>query len=222
MRSDDPAEAFDALRSEVALLRRAVEGLSAQQPEVAPNYSPSLAKIEKTTVALGEQIEAMGASPVLALTPEMVASQLRSHATLARNELHGELATTISTVTKAAGALASLGGRVRTREAQSRWMAYAAAGGAVLALVAWLGLSGPFIRALPANWEVPERVAAATLGQDRWAAGERLMRGADEAAWRRLRFGNDLVVHNRNVIDGCWKRAERLKRSVPCEVRVGG
>lgn len=222
MRSDDPAEAFDALRSEVALLRRAIEGLSAQQPEAPPNYSPTLAKIEKATVALGARIEEMSASPVLALTPEMVASQLRSHATLARNEVHGEMLSAISTVTKAGGALASLATRIRTRDAQLRWLVYAGGGGALLALVVWLGLSGPMIRALPAAWQVPERMAAATLGQDRWTAGARLMQGADAEAWRRMRFGEALVAQNRNVIDACWKRAERLKRSVACELRFGG
>lgn len=221
--STDPATAaFQELRGEVALLRRAVEGLSAQQPEPAPNYSPTLAKIEKATVALGERIEEMNGNPALALTPEIVASQLRSHATLARNEVHGELATAISIITKAGGALGNLGGRVRTREAQVRWMAFAAGGGALLALVAWLGLSGPIIRALPPSWQIPERVAAATLGQDRWAGGARLMRGADAVAWSKLRRGEEIVTQNANVLDACWKRVERLKRPVTCEVRVGG
>ncbi len=222
MRSDDPAEAFDALRSEVALLRRAIEGLSAQQPEAPPDFSPTLARIEKATVALGEQVEAMSANPLLALTPELVASQLRSHASLARNEVHGELLTAITSVTKAGGALANLGGRVRTREAQLRWVAYAAGSGALLALVGWLGLSGPIIRSLPASWQIPERVAAATLGQDRWAGGARMMRSADPAAWNRMRSGEDFLLQNRNVIEACSKRAERLQKSVACEVRLGG
>lgn len=220
--SDPASAAFDQLRAEVALLRRAVEGLSAQQPEAPPNYSPALAKIEMATTTLGTRIEELAAHPALAVTPDQIASLLRSHTTQARTEVRGELSDAIRMFTKAATLLDSLGIRVRTRDEQWRWLAYAALAGAVAGLVAWLGLSGPISRSLPASWQVPERVAAAALGQDRWAAGARLMRGADEAGWRRLRLGDELMLRNSDLIAACAKRADRLKRSVVCGVHVGG
>lgn len=220
--SDAAAEAFDALRSEVALLRRAIEGLSAQQPERPPNYSPSLAKIEKATVALGERVEQLAANPMLTLTPDAVATHLRTHATAARQEVQHELSGVMTAFSNATGVLTQSAGVIRTREAQRRWVAYAVLAGGVAAVIGWLGLSGPAARTLPASWQVPERIAAATLGQDRWAAGTRLMRGADEAAWRRLVQGQGIVVQNRRVLEACWKRAERLRQPVACEIRIGG
>ncbi|MDP3750035.1 MAG: DUF6118 family protein [Phenylobacterium sp.] len=133
-----------------------------------------------------------------------------------------ELSGVTTAFSNATGVLAQSAGVVRTREAQRRSVAYAALAGAVAALVAWLGLSGPAARALPASWQVPERLAAAAMGQDRWAAGARLMRGADASAWRRLGRGEEIVVQNRRVLDACLKRAERLGRPVACEVRIGG
>ncbi len=43
----DPAEAFERLRGEVALLRRAVEGLTAARESIdLPDYEPTLARTE--------------------------------------------------------------------------------------------------------------------------------------------------------------------------------
>ncbi|WP_371129886.1 DUF6118 family protein [Phenylobacterium sp.] len=69
------------------------------------------------------------------------------------------------------------------------------------------GLAGSTSRALPASWQVPERVASAAHGRDRWAAVVWLIRGADEAVWRRFRLGEDLVLRNSDVIGECCKRA---------------
>ena len=43
---DDPATAFAALRGEVSLLRRAVEGLTAERQNV-PDYSPTLTDLSR-------------------------------------------------------------------------------------------------------------------------------------------------------------------------------
>lgn len=214
--------ALEHLRSEVAMLRRAIEGLSAQQPERPSNYSPTLAKIEKATVALGERVEELGDSPALALTTDVIASQLRIHASAARQEVFRELSGVVTAFSNATGALTQSAGLIQTRQAQRPRVTYGVLAGAVAALVAWMGLSGPTARALPASWLVPERLAAATMGQNRWAAGARLMRGADPGGWRQLGRGEEIVVQNRRVLEACWRRAERLRRPVACEVRIGG
>ncbi len=63
---DAAAEAFEALRAEVAQLRTALEGL----PTTAPDYSPNLA-------AIAQSLAAMDAHPALRLTPDALASQVR-------------------------------------------------------------------------------------------------------------------------------------------------
>ncbi|WP_394762187.1 DUF6118 family protein [Phenylobacterium sp.] len=74
-------------------------------------------------------------------------------------------------------------GELRALDAQRRALLYAVAGGLIAGVVLYAGLAGPIARALPASWRVPERMAAATLGQDRWDAGARLMQDASPQGW---------------------------------------
>lgn len=96
-----------------------------------------------------------------------VGEQLRIHATNARTDARIELNQATSGLLAATRVLRSCDGLIRTGQKQRRWVIYAALGGGAAALIAWTGLSGPIARALPASWQVPERVAAAALGQDR-------------------------------------------------------
>ncbi len=63
---DAAAEAFEALRAEIAQLRAALEG----QPTTAPDYSPTLAVIARS-------LSTMEAQPALRLTPEALSYQIR-------------------------------------------------------------------------------------------------------------------------------------------------
>src|SRR3546814_2326084 len=49
--NNDPASAFEALRGEISLLRRAVEGLTAER-QAAPNYKPTLAAMAERLAAI--------------------------------------------------------------------------------------------------------------------------------------------------------------------------
>lgn len=65
------AEAFDALRAEVAVLRRTVEGLSGALAEHRPaDYSLDLGRIRKELSAAGDLLTAIEAHPALRLTPQ--------------------------------------------------------------------------------------------------------------------------------------------------------
>ncbi|WP_374594982.1 hypothetical protein [Sphingosinicella sp.] len=70
-----PADAFEALRREVALLRRALEGLAAEQ-KAQPDYSGVLAgigaRIREQNAALG----AMANAPAVQLTPAALGQQI--------------------------------------------------------------------------------------------------------------------------------------------------
>ena len=67
----DPAQAFEDLRSEVSVLRRAVEALPAAIRENRPaDYSADLAILGKGLDEIGEQLETVIKSPALNLTPE--------------------------------------------------------------------------------------------------------------------------------------------------------
>ena len=63
---DDATRAFDDLRAEVAVLRRAVEALGlALEENRSPDYSLTLGQIAKTQAAIGAGLEAMEGHPAL-------------------------------------------------------------------------------------------------------------------------------------------------------------
>lgn len=64
---DDPAAAaFEALREEVALVRRAVAGLAAERAAIEiPDYSETLGKILRASAATGVHLKALTEMPAL-------------------------------------------------------------------------------------------------------------------------------------------------------------
>ena len=206
---DAAAEAFEALRAEVAQLRTALEGL----PTTAPDYSPTLA-------AIAQSLAAMEAHPALRLTPQDLASQVRQAADAAQQQGRRELANAVQRVDAAGVELERLAERQRTGREQVRQVAIMTAVGAVAGVIVWVCFSGPIARALPAGWGVPERMAAATLRLDRWGAGARLMASASPQGWARLAAASDLERENRTALDDCRKAAVRTGKAQRCSVTV--
>ncbi len=204
---DAAAEAFEALRDEVAQLRTALEGL----PSTAPNYSPTLA-------AIAQSLAAMQAHPALRLTPEALASEVRQASEAAQQQGRRELANAVHQVSTAAAALERLAERQRTGREQVRQVAIMTAVGAVAGVIVWVCFSGPIARALPASWSLPERMAAATLRLDRWEAGARLMANASPQDWAQLVIGSELERENRAALETCRKAPRNNGRSQRCTI----
>ncbi|MFA5503183.1 MAG: hypothetical protein WDA35_02210, partial [Bacilli bacterium] len=76
---DPAAQAFERLRLEVALLRRAVEGLAGEGQRRSLDYSPTLAKLGKAIAAVDERVQGLADNPTLTLTPARL-GQLLKHA----------------------------------------------------------------------------------------------------------------------------------------------
>jgi len=214
MSEDEPqdaaAEAFEALRAEVAQLRTALEGL----PTTAPDYSPTLA-------AIAQSLAAMEAHPALQLTPDALVSQIRQAAEAAQHEGRRELAYAVQRVDAAGAGLERVAKRQRTEREQVRQLAILTAAGAVAGIIVWVCVSGPIARALPASWSVPERMAAATLRLDRWEAGSQLMRSVDPASWNELVAGDRLERANRAKLVACRAVFARSGRPQACLITVG-
>jgi hypothetical protein len=100
----DPATAFDALRAEVAALKVSLEG--AGDRLAAPDYAPTLGKIAASLA----RIEA---HPVLQLTPEAFASQVRQASEAAQQQGRRELANAVQRVDAASADLEHLAERQR-------------------------------------------------------------------------------------------------------------
>ena len=74
----EAAQAFQELRAEVTLMRRAVERLTAERMEVPepPDYSETLGVIANNITATAQRVDMLVKSPMLAMTPEQLAGRI--------------------------------------------------------------------------------------------------------------------------------------------------
>ena len=218
----DPAEeAFSQLRTEVALLRRAVEGLAAaEERHELVDYGPTLGKMAGQLAAVGKRIEALAQSPLLSLTPARVAGEVQAATTRARQEAQGDWLRAQRGLDDAVRALGEVVPRPRAIRGQRRWVIASGAGGVMVGVVLWIGLSGPIARALPDRWQVAERMAAATLKQDRWTAGGQMMHGVSPQDWARIVEMSQFERDNRDVLEACRQAAAKAGKAQSCRVAV--
>lgn len=213
-------EAFDNLRGEVALLRRVIEGLLAEPSKASPEIARQLRSQAGELKRLADETERLAGQPVLALTPEALADQLRGMRRTVENELHAPWRVAIVDVERAGAELARCAGQVRTSEHQRRQVTIVALMSGSLTLASWLALSGPIARALPKQWQVAERLAAATLDESRWEAGRRLMGRADPASWREIEAARELIAQNGPALRRCARASLRPGAERRCTVNL--
>jgi hypothetical protein len=179
----DAVRAFEALREEVAALRRGVELVCRQGQQAvpdAPDYSPTLGAMATTLTAVGSRLDAMEAHPALRLTPDLHAREIAAGVRAARNEASNSASAGVMRLQEAARELGEMIGAVRTGIDQRRRVIIALALGAALGFLAWW----PLVAVLP--WGGGDWLAATLIGGDRWLAGQTLMREADPKTWDRM------------------------------------
>jgi hypothetical protein len=81
---DDPAGAFAALRGEVSLLRRAVEGLTVERQNT-PDYTPTLTGLSSRLAHVEELLGRVAESPAMCLTPGNLAVSIAKACETARS-----------------------------------------------------------------------------------------------------------------------------------------
>ena len=218
-RGDSAEEAFEKLRSEVALLRRAIEGMAAGAAEAAPpDYSPTLAGLRKAIDRVSARLEELIADPPV--TKAQLTAGIAAAVGAGRTDGQRDLAQAKAALENGVRELVSATGAVRAARIDRRNVLLTGIACAILGTAVWIGVSGPLARALPDNWRVPERMAAATLDSPQWEAGARLMAAADQGAWMALVDAREVARANRLAFESCRKKASKLGRPVGCEVEV--
>lgn len=217
--SDPAADAFERLRTEVALLRRAVEGLAAGSEEPPVDYSPTLAELSEGLEAVGAQVTALGERPLLALAPEQLGALFQAAAGKVLARPLADLDRARATLNQAVDALKGARQADLTRTRRRRWMASLLAGGVVSGAVLWSLLLGPLARTLPATWGVPDRLAAATLDLPMQQAGERLLRDGDPQGWSAMQTVRQLPPAQLAQLRDCLSRPTS-SRSRSCTVQL--
>ncbi|MFH8654858.1 DUF6118 family protein [Sphingomonas paucimobilis] len=230
---DDPAEAFDRLRAviegqdrELALLRRAVEGLAAERGAIdVPDYSETLGHLQQGVNTTAENIGRIGqflkAAPALAMTPEQMAQRIAAAGSAARREDQAALAKAGEDKARVMAELRAITGSAWTRADQKNRQLWFGVGGMAIGILAWAIVPGLVAREIaPASWQWPERFAARTLDLPRWEAGQRMMQSASPTAFRAIVGADRIVTANRETIEACSKAAVRKRETVRCTVRI--
>ncbi|GBQ50950.1 DUF6118 family protein [Komagataeibacter europaeus] len=229
----DPAEAFDQLRAviegqdrELALLRRAVEGLAAERAHIdVPDYSETLGRMQQGVNATAERIavlnDVIARSPALAMTPEQMAQRIAAAGNAARREDQAALAKAGEDKARIMAELRAVAGSAWTRAEQKNRQLWFGLGGMAAGILAWAILPGLVAREVaPASWQWPERIAARTLDLPRWEAGQRMMESASPTAFRAIVGADRIVTANREAVEGCSKVAARKRETVRCTIKV--
>ena len=213
--ADDAARAFEDLRAEVSVMRRAVEQLpAAWTANKAPDYTPSLAAITEGLQEVCERIEDMEDHPALKLTP---AQHLASIAHCG-NEVLGMAVRRLDEAARGtqqhSQMMADLIGVARTQNQQRKWLVITAS----VALVLGLVMSPIFAALLPFGWD--SRVAAAIMKTDRWQAGAALMQAESRPGWAFVSDMTELGKANRETLTACREAAAKSRKEQHCSLVV--
>lgn len=211
----DAAQAFEALRAEVSVLRRAVETLpGAWKDHKPPDYTATLGKIAQSLEEVNIRLENIEQHPALQLTPEQHQRAIAS----AGGGLMSDAAVKLNAATEATEShgrhLAGLIGTARQQDQQLKWLA----GTGAVALVVGLLISPFLARWLPFGWDT--RVAATVLHTDRWNAGQALMQSTNPMGWATLAAEINLVEPNHAALTACREAAARTKKEQRCAIVV--
>lgn len=182
---NDAATAFDEVRAEISLLRRAVERLTDERT-AQPDYAPSLEAIAKRLEDVCVWAKRVSERPALGLTPATLARQIAEAGETVRTRDQQMLDRAARRMDDAGSRIDAIIARSRSaaeqdRELNQNRLAFGVAGMMLCAI-----LPGAVARSLPVSWAVPERIAARMLGTDMWQAGQSMMFKADPARWSRI------------------------------------
>ncbi len=205
---DDAVAAFEALRAEVAELRRTLEASSA-----VADYAPTLGTMTK----LLARIEA---HPALQMTPQAYAGQMRETVQGVQRSTEQGLRVATGRVETAANQLQAMVEQARTGEVQRLRLLQVGGGAVVVGAALWIILSGPIARSLPRGWHVPETMAAAALRASRWDAGAQMMESADPETWAKVVAAFKLEKMDGIVLEACQMKARQTGRVQRCPITV--
>jgi len=127
----DPATlAFEALRQEVALVRRAVAGLSAERASIEiPDYSETLGHIMRASAATAQNLEALAEMPALHRSAKDWGQEIAFAAEDARRSDHQAFAQAQHELERIVRDMAACLRSARSAEDQRLLLIWSAAGG---------------------------------------------------------------------------------------------
>jgi hypothetical protein len=119
--ADPAAQAFEQMRGEMALVRRAVEKLAAERADIViPDYSATLGEIAQRLAAAAHGIKTLAAQPAMQITPDEMGARIDAAAVKARRSDHAAIAAGQSRFDQASHDLRAVVRSARTADEQRR------------------------------------------------------------------------------------------------------
>jgi hypothetical protein len=205
----DPAQAFDALRAEVAVLRHAIEAAAERQ---APDYSPDLGRITQAVNGVIDGLEAIEAHPAVRMTPDQFGQAMTRTGRELMNEVAQKYDRARQDAERERHQLAGMIGTLRGKRDQVFLLGAVCFATFVFTLFASPVLLGE----LPFGWNT--NAAATVMQADRWDAGSALMRAASPQGWQDLIAASALVRANQDAILACQRAANSDRRDQRCDI----
>jgi hypothetical protein len=214
----DPTRAFEDLRAEVSVMRRAVEALPGtlkeSLPAAPPDYRSDVGKVAQVLAAVVGRLDVLEKHPAMRLTPE----QYRQAIAREGNELMRDAADKLQAATqeqnRARGELAGMIGTMRRQRDQAFWLIALPLAAFVLTLLA----SPVVLGELPFGWNLS--AAATVMKADRWDAGWALLRAANPGDAGDAAAGYNLVQSNRAALVACQLGAAKEGKDQKCTITV--
>lgn len=141
---DEAAAAFEELRQEIALMRRALAGLSAERASIeVPDYSQTLGQMGKALNAILRTNKELAEAPALRMNAQNWAEQIAAASRTARQADREALDRARSAFDEISRAMSASLDSARTADRQLTWLLCAAGGGLVVGvlmglMVSWL------------------------------------------------------------------------------------
>lgn len=213
--SSDAAQAFEDLRAEVSVLRKAIEVLpDALERNRAPNYSPDFAVIGQGMDAIGAALENLQKHPALRLTPEQHGAAIAQAGSTLIREAVQRFDHATQEAERERYNLTKVIGAARSKADQRFWLAIAAA----IGLVVGFGIFPFVMRAMPFGMD--SSMAAMLMRGSKWDAGMALMKAGNPDGWAQLTADANLVSDNRTKITDCRAAAAKEKREQRCTLII--
>ncbi len=143
--ADEAAAAFENLRQEIALMRRAVAGLSAEHaPIEVPDYSQTLGQMGKALNAILKTNRELAEAPALRMTAQNWAEQIAAASRTARQADREELDRARSGFDEITRVLCASFASARAADAQLMWVLGAAGSGLVVGILIGVAITRIF------------------------------------------------------------------------------
>lgn len=126
---DPAAFAFEALREEVALVRRAVAGLAAERASIEiPDYSETLGRIMRASAVTAANLKALAEMPALRMSSRDWGQEIAAAADNARRTDHQALERAQTLFERQSREMAASLESATTAERQHQWLLWTAVG----------------------------------------------------------------------------------------------